>query len=266
MMIVDDALLAAYVDGELNSAQLADVEKLLARSEEARRKVKELRYVTARLRTSCAVQRFMPVPERFLALVSSSSPAQEGQRRWQIFSRSRWVRQALAASFLLLAVVGANYGYYALQSQQGSASATDELLKELAEYHVIYARETEHLVEVPATRKAHIEEWLGNRLNRKLTVPDLTRDGLEFIGARMLVMEGHPVAQLIYKHDDEPPIALCITLSELRQSSFSVDNHQGLVVGHWNEDGYIFVVVGVLPIGNVRHLAAQVEAQFSGSF
>jgi anti-sigma factor RsiW len=122
------------------------------------------------------------------------------------------------------------------------------------------------LVEVPATRKAHIEEWLGNRLNRKLTVPDLTRDGLEFIGARMLVMEGHPVAQLIYKHDDEPPIALCITLSELRKSSFSVDKHQGLVVGHWNEDGYIFVVVGALPIGNVRHLAAKVEAQFSGSF
>jgi anti-sigma factor RsiW len=266
MMFVEDTHLAAYVDGELNSAQLADVEKFLARSEDARRKVKELRDVTARLRTSCAAQRFMPVPEKFLALASSSLPAQEGQRPRRVFSKPRWVRQALAASFLLLALAGATYSYHALWSQQGSASVTDELLEELAEYHVVYARETEHLVEVPAARKAHIEEWLGSRLNRKLTVPDLTSDGLEFIGARMLVMEGHPVAQLIYKRDDEPPIALCVTLSELSKSSFSVDKYHGLIVGHWNEDGYIYVLVGDLPIGNVRHLATEVEAQLAGSF
>src|SRR3954468_7961377 len=95
--------------------------------------------------------------------------------------------------------------------------ATDEraeFMAEVAKYHSVYARETEHLAEVPASRKDHIEEWLGARLERKLSVPDLSPAGWTFEGGRRLVEDDQPIAQLLYVAPGRQPIAVCITRSD----------------------------------------------------
>jgi anti-sigma factor RsiW len=263
MMPIDEELLAGYVDGELSPAEIAEVEKLLARNEEARRKVKELRDITALLRSSCAEQRFTPAPEKFLTLAASGHPGSDERRPWRSLAATTGRRLALAASLLLLIAGGITTTIHLdrLLPQDDHDSA--ELLEELAEYHFIYARETEHLVEVPANRKTHIEEWLGSRLKRKLIVPDLARNGLEFVGARMLVMEGNPVAQLIYKGEGISPVALCITPFDTKVGSFAVDKLHDLNVGYWSEAGYIYVVIGDIPKGDVWRIAAEVESQLA---
>ncbi|UEM25349.1 anti-sigma factor (plasmid) [Skermanella mucosa] len=259
-MVVDDDLLAAYVDGELDSDQLAEVGSFLAKNEGARRKVEELRAVTARLRTHCSDQRFGAPPERFLALADPDRPAVMKRSLLRTFSDSRWRRHALAASLLLL--IGGNYVFDAAwRWSQEAASMSAEILEEIAEYHIIYAREKEHLVEVPAARKTHIEQWLGNRLDRELIVPDLSRQGLDFAGARMLVLAGNPVAQLIYTRSAGAPVALCITVGEPSSRSFAVEKHHGINVGHWNENGYTYVVVGAMSKDDVWRVAAEVEVQ-----
>lgn len=259
-MAVDDATLAAYVDGELDSDQLAEVDSLLAKNESARRKVEELRAVTARLRTACSEQRFGPPPERFLTLAEPGHPPMPKRTLFRTVSTSRWRRHALAASLLLL--IGGNYVFDAAwRWSQGAASMNAEILEEIAEYHIIYAREREHLVEVPAARKAHIEQWLGNRLDRELIVPDLSRQGMEFAGARMLVLAGNPVAQLIYTRSAGAPIALCITVGDPSSRSFAVEKYHGINVGHWNENGYTYVVVGAMSKDDVWRVAAEVEVQ-----
>jgi anti-sigma factor RsiW len=263
MMAIDDTILAAYVDGELTASEIAGVEKLLAQSEVARRKVREMREVNAQLKTSCSEHRFLPVPGYILALAAPQMTASHDTGPGQAVWKSRRRRHTLSASFLLLMIAAGStyYHHAAWRESQETEAQSDEMLEELAEYHVVYARETEHLVEVPASRKAHIEEWLGNRLNRKLVVPDLSENGLEFAGARMLVMEGRPVAQLIYTRDGVPPAALCIASSDLVASAFTLSKLHGLNVGHWNGVGYIYIVIGDMPELDIWRIAAVAEHQ-----
>src|SRR3954466_6382587 len=110
--------------------------------------------------------------------------------------------------------------------------ATDEraeFMAEVAKYHSVYGRETEHLAEVPASRKDHIQEWLGARLDRDLSIPDLSAEGwaLERAaalstpalsaegwaceGGGLLAEDDQPIAQLLYTAPGRQPIAVCIT-------------------------------------------------------
>jgi anti-sigma factor RsiW len=256
---VDDALLAAYVDGELGSDQLAEVEQLLARDAEARQTVEQMRRVNALLRTTFSEQRFLPPPAKFLALTAGPRSVAEPKQPRRIMA-NRWMRPAVAASLLVLAFIGGHYVSPARWEQtQAIEDPRTELLDEIAEYHVIYARETEHLVEVPAERQDHIEEWLGARLNRKLAVPDLSRQGLEFAGARMLVLAGNPVAQLVYTRDTGTPVAFCIAFGEEGSTPLTIDELHGMTVGYWDRGGYTYVIVGALSQEAIRHIAAEVE-------
>jgi anti-sigma factor RsiW len=256
---LDDGLLAAYVDGELGSDQVAEVEQLLARNPEARHKVEQMRRVNALLRTACSEQRFLPPPAKFLALVAKPRTVAEPEQPRRIMANP-WTRRAVAALLLALAFIGGQYVSITGQDQaQGVADVRAELLDEIAEYHVVYARETEHLVEVPAERKGHIEEWLGARLDRKLAVPDLSRQGLAFAGARMLVLAGNPVAQLMYTRDTGTPVAFCIAFGEKDNTPLAIDEFHGLNVGYWDRGGYTYVIVGALSQETIRHIAAEVE-------
>lgn len=255
---VDDALLTAYVDGELDSDRLVEVEQWLVTHAEARQKVERMRRVNARLRTTFSDQRFLPPPAKFLGLAARSwSVAQPVRSRWTL--ASQWPRRMVAASLLALAFIAGHQVAPVWQEQAPAIEdARSELLDEIAEYHVIYARETEHLVEVPAERKEHIEAWLGDRLNRKITTPDLSRQGLQFAGARMLVLESNPVAQLMYTRTTGAAVAFCIAFGGKTDTPLIITELHGLSVGYWDRDGYTYVIVGALSPDAVRSIAAEI--------
>jgi anti-sigma factor RsiW len=98
------------------------------------------------------------------------------------------LRQAVAAVFLLSVYAGVDHLIHSRwESHSFSGQDTQNaMLNEIVEYHAIYARGTQHLAEVPADRKDHIEKWLGDRLSQEFHVPDLSSMGLPFAGARLL--------------------------------------------------------------------------------
>jgi anti-sigma factor RsiW len=101
------------------------------------------------------------------------------------------------------------------QQQLAAAQQPQPWIMQVAQYHKIYAREQRHLVEVSAAETPHIEQWLGKRLDDlAFKVPDLSAFGLTFKGARMLVVNGAPVAQLVYLPADGRAVALCIIHSK----------------------------------------------------
>jgi len=81
-------------------------------------------------------------------------------------------------------------------------------LAEVAEYHQVYAKQTRHLFEVPASEQAHIESWLSKEIGVDFKVPDLGDAGWTFQGARLLVAAGKPVAQMMYTNAEGAVIAL----------------------------------------------------------
>jgi anti-sigma factor RsiW len=249
----DATLLGAYVDGELSAEEERAVEVLIGRDPEVRRQVQAWRDTTMLLRAACARPAREPVPERLLHALGR----QQRRGRW----RPTWL--AVAATVLLcLLAFGAGFG---TGSRFGGDADDAGLLDEIASYHRVYAADPDHIVEVPATRTAEIEAWLGKRLSRRLRVPDLSGENLRFEGGRLLAVDGQPVAQLVYAEPDGDPVALCVAAAAEGPESPQAAVRHGLNMSAWWRRGYLFVVVGASPADRIDRIAARLSGALPDS-
>src|SRR4051794_18204619 len=127
---LDDATLAAYVDGELDPDQLPEIERAIARDLDARRKVRRMREVGALLRSGCSEANFQPVPD---ALIQLARPY--CRKSWRL-----WVPHALAASILLAGFIGVDFvieGHWK-KPEIGMVELRETMLDEIAAYHLFY--------------------------------------------------------------------------------------------------------------------------------
>jgi len=246
MIELTDEVLVAYVDGELPQDTSLAVEAGIAKDPEAQAKVKDMRDTAALLRAA--------FPEELPAenVVQLKSPSRGG------FIRSRPVLTSLAAAAAILLVIGAG-----LVASPFHGEDRAEFMADVAAYHAVYAQETEHLAEVPAARKDHIEQWLGSRLGRPLKVPDLSAEGWIFEGGRLLAEGELPIAQLLYTAPNRQPIAVCITRSAQPESEpVQYDPGKGVRVAAWDGGGYLYIVVGALAPPELDRLSHQVKQQY----
>lgn len=246
--------LIAYVDGELDPAEVLELEDHLARDPSLRARVQDYRDGAALLRAACA-ENFYADGMAHLLLPRREAPAPI--RRAALRRPVVWA----AAACLLAGVFGFGGGAYWSGT---SASARDTLLTEVAEYHDVYARETKHLVELGTDRADELFAWLGERLNRPVSAPDLTAAGLHFAGGRMLVVGGKPVAELMYTRENGRPIAFCITPGDGKPSAMRVDERGHMRLVSWDDGRYTFVVVGEMDRASLQRVASYAAAQ-SGS-
>ena len=142
-----------------------------------------------------------------------------------------------------------------------AGSARDTFLDEVAEYHEVFSRESLHLVEVAADRKAEFETWMGSRLGGRFEAPDLSSSGLRFAGGRMLVVDGKPVAEMMYTRGTGLPVALCITPMAVGAEPLRLDERNGLHLASWTDSRYAFVVVGQLDPEAATDIAEASRAQ-----
>jgi anti-sigma factor RsiW len=150
------------------------------------------------------------------------------------------------------------------QQQLAAAQQPQPWIMQVAQYHKIYAREQRHLVEVPAAETPHIEQWLGKRLDDlAFKVPDLSAFGLTFKGARMLVVNGAPVAQLVYLPADGRAVALCIIHSKKEDKPLTASQQDDLNLVDWRVKGYGFVVLGWENPDELRAIAEASQKGFA---
>jgi anti-sigma factor RsiW len=258
----DDLLFVAYVDGELDPEAIRNVEALIAADPRARETVAMFRDTAAILRAACGEEFYQPFgkvsspPAPGLAHLSGIAGAEDlagRPRRARPFLR---YGAALAAS-LTIAIV--SFGGGAFWARDAS-TVHDDLLNEVASSHQIYSRETLHLVEVPADQTEHLTQWLGKRLDRKLVVPDLATLGLHFAGGRMVVINDHPVGQLMYTRDQGLPVGVCVTELHGAPAALSVESRGALRLAEWEDGSYAYVVVGELDAAAAHEIAARVKA------
>lgn len=134
-------------------------------------------------------------------------------------------------------------------------------LDQVAQYHSVYAKESRHLVEVGADEIEHIKAWLGKRLGRETLVADLSGEGMVFQGARLLVINGAPVAQLMYLPPDGRPLGFCIIKSPKDDAPFKAQQKADLNLVSWRRGGYGFVVIGWTPPDALLAVAETAAAQ-----
>ena len=241
----DDLLLVSYVDGELDPEAMRKVETLISADPRVRETVEMFRDTAAILRAACGEEFYQPIDN------VSSLPAPGLARPFLRYGA------ALAAS-VTMAIIA--FGGGALWAG-GAPTVHDELVNEVASYHQIYSRETRHLVEVPADQTEHLTAWLGKHLDRKLVVPDLTPLGLHVAGGRMVIINNHPVGQLMYTRDQGLPVGVCVTQLRGAPAALSIESRGALRLAVWEDGSYAYVVVGELDAGAARDIAARVEAE-----
>jgi anti-sigma factor RsiW len=238
-----DMFLAAYADGELDEAQTAEVEALLAGDASARETVALHRETAALLRAAFADSQFR-----------AAAAALPLRRRFRVPG----IVWAVAAS-VVLGVLGYGAG---MTWPRLFAPQTDPLMAEVAQDHAIYSRETVHLVEVPADQAEHLKAWLGKRVNTTLIIPDFAKQGLTFAGGRLVVLEGEPVAELIYTRSNGMPIAYYV-VARPGAGGATVQKRLGdTCVATWNDAGHSYFLAGdadSAPL--IRQLAAAARAQ-----
>lgn len=246
---IDDNLLVAYADGELDPATNREVELLALRDPAVQARIAMFRRSAELLREALSEPEALAVPPQLATAVERigrPSPVR-AIRRWSL-------PMAAAVAGLAIGVAGMNL----LVSRTAPAAPLAHLMAEVADYHGVFAAEDEHLVEVPASRKEHVEQWLGERVRLSFKVPDLSSRQLTFAGARLFAVAREPVAQLMYLGPQGERVALCIGRNHGERSSGIERLKEGdvTILGQ-ARGGHVYVVAGPSDNPSLEGLAAE---------
>jgi anti-sigma factor RsiW len=228
------------LDGELPGDERAAYDAWLDANREM--KAKSVRYTADRaaLRAAFAGVLDEPVPARLEKLVLGELPVRPAA------PRSRWWLAAAAAAILAVGGLG---GYFAGVDGLGREDPAEDLLAEQAiAAHVIYAAEQRHAVEVPASDKDHLQTWLSDRVGLKVVAPDLTTQGFQLVGGRLLPAGQSKAAMLLYQDDKGERISLFVTAESAENANGIYESAKdGPQAVYWLDKGYGCAVVGSLP-------------------
>lgn len=186
----DEAMLHAWVDGELAPESAAAVAQWLAGHPDQAARMAALQAQNAGLQALHAQLLQQPAPPRLRHAL------RRPRLQW------RWPH-ALAAGLMLGIGLGAGYGLgqsRSLMPQAGATMQPPAFVREAAAAHAVYVPELRHPVEVGAQQQAHLVQWLSRRLGRPLKVPALDAEGFALMGGRLLPgATGQARAQFMYE-------------------------------------------------------------------
>jgi anti-sigma factor RsiW len=254
---IDDTILVSYLDGELDPTTARLVEDQFDIDPAVRERMALLQMTDELLREALAIPEHTDVSPALRAKVDSLF-----RRPRPSISRRILMPMAAAAVIGGLLIAGPKIVRH-LPFANGGQSVVAHVLSEVAEYHAVYAYETEHLVEVPASRQAELEKWLSARVKFAFAAPDLRAQDLEFRGGRLLAVDSQPVAQLMYSGKDGAVVAVCIALTSADASSqMQRQDDDGLTIFGKGVGRHVFVVVGPSSNSNLRAIADSMPESF----
>ncbi|MGF9563724.1 anti-sigma factor [Neorhizobium sp. JUb45] len=266
-----DNRLSSAMDGELNELEQAEVDALLADDPQACAAQDELRRGSDFGSQAFAEVLREPVPLTLVRNIKTATPPRKAVRLPQAqsptlpFKPTR--RQAIAAcALLVLAAGGIGYMIGSRPQMQTFADlampVTSGWLEDIATHHRVFSRQTEHLVEVPASDSPHLVDWLMATTGVSFRVPDLSAEKLEFLGGRLFSAAGKPVGQLVYRDEDGSIISICFARNLIgndQNLAEQIRDDIGLI--GWHRDQTDYVLTGPSADATLDSIAAKIAGQ-----
>lgn len=243
---IDDTLLHAFVDGDLDDVTRGEVQQWLDSHPEDLARVRAFVEQRALLHATFDKVLEEPIPTRLLQ-------AARGQPR-----RSPWWQ--LAAAVALLAI-GAGGGWMARDRLVPTplAAAAPGFAERAIDAFVIYTAEVRHPVEVPASEEEHLVRWLSRKLGKPINLPDLSSVGFHLVGGRLLPDDGKPAAQFMYEDASKRRVTLYMrVVPEAKDTGFSVTQDRDVTAFHWIDGPFGYCLTATLPREQVLQLAQMV--------
>jgi anti-sigma factor RsiW len=283
-----DDRLVAYLDGEVDASAKREIEDWLDSDPAARDRLAALAQSGALVRSAFDEVMHEPLPDRLIAAARGERisaeqsakivPLRRGQTTGSArATRSWWLGLPLAASLFGL-LLGASVAYLSVakllpggiggkQPAVELASADNIWLDNAVGYFKLAASAGDGaLVDVPATGDAR-EAWqkISQSLPQEVRWPDLNLKpwGLIFRGARLVVAEGRPAAQLMYTTDNKAigPLTLIIGSSKESDIPPTLARRQDVNLLYWRHQGRAYALVGQTDVGYLWGIANDVAWQ-----
>jgi anti-sigma factor RsiW len=261
---VDDELLNAWLDGELESGERSHVEAWLREHPQDAARVRLWAADRDALRMALDAALDEPVPPHMARLVWR-------HRSWSL-DRTLMLRVASAAALLVAGgALGALLARNAITEERNEA-----WLERAALAHAVYVPEQRHPVEVSVlgvpdarVQEEHLQKWLTKRVELPVKLFDLRAQGFELVGGRLLPETNGPCAQLMYQDAQQHRVTVYLRKPDHpTPAAFQYDRDGDLGMFYWVEGqgttstGY--ALVGALPRERLLALAEAIYAQGGG--
>ncbi|CAN5448292.1 anti-sigma factor [soil metagenome] len=248
---IENWVLHAYADGELDEKERESVEARLAADPAARAELDSWARQKTLLKDAYDGVLTEPVPRSIAAALRHSPRV------------SRVFLPALAASFIALIIGG--FGGFFLALQSGAPRDVAFADTAISAYE-IYSPEKRHAVEVAANDREHLTTWLSKRVGAPLTIPDLTSRGFNLLGGRLLSAEGRPAAQFMYEDEAKRRITVFVAANPgSRETAFLITEKDGVTACYWLDGKLGFVIAGEQGRDELMQLASLVYAAFDAT-
>ena len=250
--ILEDDL-HAYVDGVLDDARRAEVQAHLQTHPDSAARVAAYMGQRAALRAALAPVAAEPVPPEL-----SLRHVRERQRP----GRSVPWRMA-AAAVVLLALGGA--GGWSLRGpadEPGMSHGIAALAQEAAYTYSVYGADQAHPVEFKAADKAQLVGWISSRLQRGISVPDLSSAGYRFMGGRLVATPFGPAGLLMYDDAQGQRLGMLVRPMTIDKTARMAEHSDGAVNGYaWADEGLGYSLVGNASPAILHPLANEMRRQ-----
>lgn len=259
--------LHALLDGRVSGAERHALEARLAEDAVAAATLSAWRQQADSLRALHSQVLQEAIPASLLAATQHVAGAQR-----QVDQGWRW--GGIAAGVMLAFGVGwLSHGQWQMTRPQGLQTLSKvqnsrEFIHQAALAHAVYSPEVRHPVEVTAAQQEHLVQWLSKRLGRPLKVPNLSAQGFELVGGRLLPGEEGARAQFMFQNAKGERITLYLGALNANAKGGGKDetafrfSADGPVPGfYWVDHGFGYALAGTLPRDGLMKLVEAVYQQ-----
>ncbi len=265
-MIVDEVLLRAYADSELEPRTSQLVEAAIANSPVLTAQWQALRASRLSYDAAFEAQALPPVPaelNRYVVdLISVADAAQAAVAAAPSLATPRPATSTLPSADgrltsrrVALFGVGWAAAFAAGVLWRGwpnktpahlsqAASANAPWVNAIAQYHALYVRETLDQADDTPARLPGLLQGFSQALGQGVQVPDLSAKGFAFKRVQRLGYEQKPLIQMVYLPANGKPLALCFLPASGADEPVRSLPVAGLAAAFWQKAGLAFVLVG----------------------
>jgi anti-sigma factor RsiW len=255
---ITDEILGAYVDGELEAAERAELEKRLAKDAGTRRRVEEIRRITALVRNATFAPRAAPSTEAPKPTVELHVP-----RR----ARSGWFAWGLAASF----VGGAVAVTLAVRLAGAPTPASHGWQQSALVFHTSYLRaradgRPELLLDVGEPDAKETASAYAPIIDYEPVLPDLSDHDYAPLGSRLVTSPDGPTVFVVYESPGQSPVGFSVTRTgaafDAKPETLSL--HDVRLVS-WSNGEFAYGLSSDLPADTLSALAATAQRSLEGA-
>lgn len=259
----------ALVDGQLLPKTLAALQARLACDPLAQATVTKWQQQRDALRGLHQHVLTEALPANLLAAAQHTAASQQEVNQW-------WRWGGMAAGVLLAFGVGwfshtawqGEWQGRPLASNRAKAMAVQDFARQAGLAHAVYAPESRHPVEVTAGEQEHLVQWLSKRVGKPLKIPNLTTQGYELVGGRLLPGEAGARAQFMFQNPAGTRITLYLGAmdksangADTRETRFQFEADGPIPSFYWIDQGFGYALAGPIPRDALMGLAEAVYRQ-----